>query len=1516
VGYQLLRGVVDGEPAAPIELRLRFSHAHADGGEDDEEERQESPDDKIVREHRAIYDALDRRMRRFAELVKRETGVHSLWLGYPLLYVVVGEGDAQQWILAPVFLWPISIRPDLAHEGRVVVARDSGAGAVKFNRAMAGWISRQLNFELLGPEEDKLDRFSWSDLKASLLSLSKQFGDPPSLECDRPLEPVPSAKLLNPQHSPRLFNSAVLGIYRWQNEAILADIETLRDLEQIVGVASGFTSGEQLPQPAETACPPEADRYQVYDADFSQERVIWQARTEPGLVMHGPPGTGKSQTIVNVIADALAHGRTVLMVCQKYAATRVVFERLKQVGLDSLCLEVPDSERSRLPVLRAIRDQVDSLPTRAATASSTPRDHLAREITRLEEELDRYARALHERDAEVGLSYRRMKTIEGQTYNRYPTVRPLPSIQSVVARMSEVQLESVSREVEEAGRLFGLGKPLTNPWRFHQPTLQVTAVLQSDVSAVLSRLRDLDSRHVRQVESSGAGIEIGGDVSDFEEVGGQVIRKLRQVQRSPQSVRSRLLRAWIGQLRPLPRESWNTHQAACEEAVALAKQVIRTPLDSTWHGWCQGFADKQMKVIARHARAALKYKGCWWRFFCFRFRRARRTLRRFQEDADDPAVWELARQVISYEEARELRGKLAVLSGRLVANLQPEPNEREQAAFCSDALAEFKWAAWLCWQERQIPSLKGLMDELATGHDDDGLSRFVTELERSLQRSPLVQETLRALDGLSPYVRDEALSEPRQLVRAGATISPWLNELEAGVDGLQALMAWNLLRSQRTGPVNGILEALEDYESRRAAGDQVPAPPPEGPPHDYGKWWLALVRYSAALAWQGECHRKHPILVTVTPDIHAEKVRELQKLIVQKRDLEMKAIRARWLNEQVKYRSSPWKRMFQLRRSKYGEAKRLREAVQLSLPKGLLAMRPCWLVNPTTAAEVFPLKEGLFDLVIFDEASQCPVEQAVPAIYRGKSVVVSGDEKQLPPTSFFSSSWSVEETENGDGDEQATDEVVLEERQLQALGVAYLLQVEDLLAAAIGNLPERFLSVHYRSRHPALIEFSNRAFYSGRLEAPPAQMASINGDRPIRYHEVKGLYERRSNKDEAAYIVKLLRELWAARGECPTVGVVTFNQPQRDLIEDLIEQESGRDAAFQTRHLQEAAREEDNQDVGFFIKNLENVQGDERDVMIFSTTFGRDVHGRFYRRFGPVGAVGGERRLNVAVTRAKQQVIIMGSMPIAEISSALSADPAPGSQLTPAGYLQLYLAYAKAVSDGDTRRIAQVLDRAGRKSPPMATGEPESPFEEDVRDVLEKLGFVVHSQVGDSGFRIDLAVVARDPGRGYVLGIECDGATYHSDRSARLRDVWRAQILRARGWRLHRIWSTRWWYHRGEEIEALKAALDEAHLRFEKQDLATTTTVLPREREATGKPLESWEMTLNEWKQRCDELRERGDEDALRSVGGLGTDFAHRYRVEQALKKGKPVPKNVLNEYPNLLPPDDLKQPERLDDED
>ncbi len=567
-----------------------------------------------------------------------------------------------------------------------------------------------------------------------------------------------------------------------------------------------------------------------------------------------------------------------------------------------------------------------------------------------------------------------------------------------------------------------------------------------------------------------------------------------------------------------------------------------------------------------------------------------------------------------------------------------------------------------------------------------------------------------------------------------------------------------------------------------------------------------------ARTWLARCLAEQPLLRDLGPDAHALKVEQLTDLLRRKRDLEAETIRRLWLRRQMGHREHPWKQMFKLRGGSKGEATRLREAVARGLPCGLLDLRPVWLVNPETVSQAFPLTPGLFDLVIFDEASQCPVEQAIPALFRGRTTIISGDEKQLPPTGFFAANLDEELEDSTPVEERDAEEteVPLEESQPRSLGEESLLAAEDLLEAAVGRLPECYLRVHYRSEHPALIEFSNQAFYGGRLETPPARRDLGPAHRPITYHAVGGTYEDQTNPTEADKVVELLGQVWSAGGTVPTVGVVTFNQPQRELIEDRIAAECKRDRGFAACVERESGRKENNQDVGFFVKNLENVQGDERDVMLFSTTFGVNPDGRFVRNFGPLSASGGERRLNVAVTRAKRQLLLVGSMPVDRVAPTLLASDPAAARWTPASYLQLYLAYAEAVSAGDDARALSLLERLPR---PVDKGrppgrEPRTALERSVwQELRELVGDRVECGVGAGGFRIDLAVRHDDPAKGYVLGVECDGGPYFRDRSARNRDAWRREVLARLGWTLHRVWSASWWDDRSREVQRLRQAL-------------------------------------------------------------------------------------------------------------
>jgi very-short-patch-repair endonuclease len=432
------------------------------------------------------------------------------------------------------------------------------------------------------------------------------------------------------------------------------------------------------------------------------------------------------------------------------------------------------------------------------------------------------------------------------------------------------------------------------------------------------------------------------------------------------------------------------------------------------------------------------------------------------------------------------------------------------------------------------------------------------------------------------------------------------------------------------------------------------------------------------------------------------------------------------------------------------------------MPTLLPKLKPCLLMSPLSVAQYLDATHK-FDLVVFDEASQIPVWDAVGAIARGKQLAVAGDQMQLPPTSFFQKTYDSE-------DNIAEDEV----QDLESV-------LDECLAV---GLPRQRLEWHYRSRHEALIAFSNTRYYDGDLVTFPSP---VTNDMSVSFRHVHGTYDRgssKTNRAEAEAIVREIEEHYLDESRRKkSVGVVTFNQPQMSLIQSLLESRRGANPKLDAV-LAEIEEEP------LFVKNLENVQGDERDVILFSITYGPDAAGKITMQMGPLIKEGGHRRLNVAITRAREQVILFSTLLPEHIDTARASGQGVAD-------LKAYLDFARR---GKVALLAQ-------SSP---TGlDPDSPFEIAVINALREKGWTVHPQVGCSGYRVDIGVVSPHVPGEYLMGVECDGATYHSAATARDRDRLRQLVLERLGWSLHRIWSTDWWNDREKEIERLDRVLNE-----------------------------------------------------------------------------------------------------------
>ncbi|MET0418860.1 MAG: AAA domain-containing protein, partial [Actinoplanes sp.] len=424
----------------------------------------------------------------------------------------------------------------------------------------------------------------------------------------------------------------------------------------------------------------------------------------------------------------------------------------------------------------------------------------------------------------------------------------------------------------------------------------------------------------------------------------------------------------------------------------------------------------------------------------------------------------------------------------------------------------------------------------------------------------------------------------------------------------------------------------------------------------------------------------------------------------------------------------------------------------------VLAVKPCFLMSPLAVSQFLP-PDIRFDVVIFDEASQVTPADAINCIYRGTALIAAGDDRQLPPTSFFERTADQADDE-GDAATDVNDfQSILE------------------LAKACGAFRSLALTWHYRSRHEALIAFANHAFYQGRLITFPGADAAEPG---VELISAEGVYRKGANRDnpiEAALVADRVVAAFTTRPEL-SLGVVTFSVAQAEAIRAALERATAKHPGLD-RFL------DGDRLSGFFVKSLETVQGDERDVMIFSIGYGHDELGRMSTNFGALSQPNGWRRLNVAITRARRRV---------EIVSSIRARDLADSANESVRHLAAYLDFAERGMDA----------LPVRPGPVAAAG----PFERSVLQTVRSWGYEAEAGIGSAAYRLDIGV--RHPDRpGWMLGIECDGPMYRSAEAARDRDRLRADVLTGLGWRLHRVWSVAWHRDRATEEARLRALLEE-----------------------------------------------------------------------------------------------------------
>lgn len=1242
-----------------------------------------------------LPEKLDLSLRRIDEQARsslEEQGVNTLFLALGVLHYRDSD-DSDETYRAPLIMLPVQLSRKSARAGYILEASDDEP---LVNPALSEYLGR---FGVQLPELPDLSSLPEDyDLKTFFVQAIDAVKNRKGWEVKRDI---------------------FLSFFSFQKFLMYKDLEAKADkfaihpvIQQIV-LRSG-SSTRSLPEDVRTAeldrvFPPE-NTAQVVNADASQLRAILAVSRGHPIVIEGPPGTGKSQTITNLIAQALRDDKSVLFVAEKMAALSVVHSRLIEAGLGEFCLEMHSAGANKRSVMGKIAEALDaSLQLPKAPDSSAPR------IGDLRSELTAYSDAVHTPFSDLGLT-------PYQAYGEFEQVRAAPKLKFTrpIRGVNRAQLDGVERDLQDLAKAVGpIGNPSQHPWRDSTRTFfseQDLDLLGEELNKALGRFARIGELSARvHADFSLPPINTFTDVQTV-----SVVAEV--IARSPGAP-----------LAVLQSEAWNSPPPRANELVqqgrmlAEANEFVRQRFNGE-------VLEQEHKDDITFVEAKRNSPLRFLNFLDGRFRAISKRWRKYRATTYKATL---------LEQAADLRKADVLRQGR--SNLTALHSEAQQLF-------------GVLWQ--------------GESSDWDALEnyiRWVTEFRRVCIDQNLKEQALAAATRPAPdvsaitlltreveHVQGE-LIPLRQGIGwpenhlATASFTEIIERLEALRQNLSLAQRWAAFENARAKVANGLAaEILEAALAGQADFSDLPG----------------AFRRAYFQQWLNQAVQERQPLRAFNTLIHEERVGEFkhldQALLSENRVGLLRSLRHR---AQDKLRKSdvvdamPFlRRQMILQRG----LSPLRATFKRSLP-AIRAIKPVFMMSPLSVAQLLDGSNTPFDLVIFDEASQLPTEDAVGAIIRGKQLVVVGDPKQLPPTNFFAVS-------------AGTVNVPLDED-----GMPLFEDSQSILEEFMGSgAPMARLKWHYRSSHESLIHFSNVSFYDADLYTFPSADVDSHAS-GLRFEYVhNGLYEGKGlNMTEARRVADAVVEHAKLHPEL-SLGVGTFNQRQQIAIQDELEQRRRQNPtleAFFSRTKSEP----------FFVKNLENIQGDERDVIFLSVTYGKNADGVLRYNFGPLNGENGWRRLNVITSRARKSMRVFSSMRGDDINPVQTTSQGPS-------LLRNFLNYA------EHGRMDRTITAAAANT--------ESPFEREVYMELSRRGLDLQPQVGVAGYRVDLGVRDPDlPGR-YLCGLECDGASYHSSETARDRDRLRQQVLEARGWTIHHVWSTDWFKDKAGQVERLLGLIE------------------------------------------------------------------------------------------------------------
>lgn len=1287
-------------------------------------------------------------IRRAARAQLADAGVHTLWLALGLLHWCDADGATRA---APLWLVPVEL--ERADDGLRLVAVESIEP--RFNLTLGEKLRRDLDVVLAPPAvgEGGDDDAAARDPRQSLAGL---------------LEAAEGIAVTRPGW--RVERAAQLGVFSFAKFTMWTDLDARAEallaapvvahLAAGTGIAFGQPSGAAAG--AVTAAPGAAslafggELLAPLDADASQLAAVAAAGAGASFVLQGPPGTGKSQTIANLIVHCVSQGKSVLFVTDKIAALEVVQQRLAAVGLSEFCLELHSHKAGRAHVVGQLARVLERSFRPGGPTGDDGR------LIELRNALDAYAAALHR----VGSFGRSLHAVLGRLVELRGTPRA-PLAESDATGLDGAMFERRRHAIEAlAAAAVPIEPVATHPWRRSQlerlpldgreralAALDEAAAAAGALSTALRDVAALVPGLAARTRDQLVGLGTLAAVAAVSpRPGAELLTQLRPSRGDELGEQIALLRAKGAGAIEVPRDPLsflllaNRHRGLASEVAAR-------------------FTDRFTELAALDAHQAWSQLKKWSgsvapvRFVTLRTVRA--EVRAFAI----PGQLETDAELIGALEA-----VLAERACRAALAAAAEPARRWFGELGGDPLgldlgkldAAVGWAADLrrAFDATEVAggdsvrtaAWRALVAQVAAGGGPTDLAPFAR----------LADAVARWRPALFALAEELGIEQAELGAGDGDHLAVLREQVEGWRDAIGSLRDWIAFHAARRAALSvGAAPAVAAIErGDLGAAELAPA------------WERATL-----LAWADAELAEAPALARFHGPTHHAHVSAFADLdrgalaLVRSRALARLAERLPRVVDSAPGGADPGGELgLLLHELKKQRGHRPLRRLFAEVPSLLPRLAPCMLMSPLSVAQYLDPapahgEPARFDVVVFDEASQLPTADAIGALARGASAVVVGDSRQLPPTRFFEASAA------GPGDD-ADPEV----------GVELESVLDDCVAA---RLPELRLAWHYRSKHEDLIAFANRAYYGDRLQVFPTAHGSP--DLGISWRHVEGAaYDRggtRTNRGEAEAVVAEVVARLKDPAQCMrSIAVVAFSRAQQELIEDLLDTARATDSALDAvLELIGAGAHAMTEPV--IVKNLETVQGDERDVVLLSVGYGPDAQGSLALNFGPLSQRGGERRLNVAITRAREQLVVFSSFAPEAIP-----DDAPRTLRD----LADLLAFARA---------------GGGAAQPSDDLAPASPIADAIARALTERGWTLRHQVGCGAYKVDLAVVdPNDPSR-YVLAIEHDGTAYASAPAARDRDRLRGQVLSALGWRQHRIWSLDWWADPEREIQRAHAAI-------------------------------------------------------------------------------------------------------------